>query len=101
MRSPGEPIIFRTKRWQTLSTVAYGDVEIPKRYPHGELLLLANHSQFPASSNPPQPKELSSEFHDLVPEELIDELVHRNQDLKVGTLRALMKIAQLSEENLL
>lgn len=27
--------------------------------------------------------------------------VHRNQDLKVGTLRALMKIAQLSEEDLL
>jgi predicted RNA binding protein YcfA (HicA-like mRNA interferase family) len=26
--------------------------------------------------------------------------VHRNQDLKVGTLRALMKIAQLSEEDL-
>jgi predicted RNA binding protein YcfA (HicA-like mRNA interferase family) len=27
--------------------------------------------------------------------------VHRSQDLKVGTLRALMKIAQLSEEDLL
>lgn len=27
--------------------------------------------------------------------------VHRNQDLKVGTLRALMKIAQLSEADLL
>jgi predicted RNA binding protein YcfA (HicA-like mRNA interferase family) len=27
--------------------------------------------------------------------------VHRNQDLKVGTLRALMKIAQISEEDLL
>ncbi|WP_232288155.1 type II toxin-antitoxin system HicA family toxin [Nodularia spumigena] len=27
--------------------------------------------------------------------------VHRNQDLKVGTLRALMKIAQLSEDDLL
>ncbi|MHC0064971.1 type II toxin-antitoxin system HicA family toxin [Nostoc sp. UIC 10890] len=27
--------------------------------------------------------------------------VHRNQDLKVGTLKALMKIAQLSEEDLL
>jgi predicted RNA binding protein YcfA (HicA-like mRNA interferase family) len=26
--------------------------------------------------------------------------VHRNQDLKVGTLKALMKIAQLSEEDL-
>jgi predicted RNA binding protein YcfA (HicA-like mRNA interferase family) len=28
-------------------------------------------------------------------------LVHRNQDLKRGTLRASMKIAQLSEEDLL
>ena len=27
--------------------------------------------------------------------------VHRNQDLKIGTLRALMKIAQLSEFDLL
>jgi predicted RNA binding protein YcfA (HicA-like mRNA interferase family) len=27
--------------------------------------------------------------------------VHRNQDLKVATLKALMKIAQLSEEDLL
>lgn len=27
--------------------------------------------------------------------------VHRNQDLKIGTLKALMKIAQLSEEDLL
>ncbi|MCC5618510.1 type II toxin-antitoxin system HicA family toxin [Nostoc sp. CHAB 5836] len=27
--------------------------------------------------------------------------LHRNQDLKVGTLKALMKIAQLSEEDLL
>jgi predicted RNA binding protein YcfA (HicA-like mRNA interferase family) len=27
--------------------------------------------------------------------------IHRNQDLKVGTLRALMKIAQLSDEDLL
>jgi predicted RNA binding protein YcfA (HicA-like mRNA interferase family) len=26
--------------------------------------------------------------------------VHRNQDLKIGTLRALMKIAQLSEADL-
>ncbi len=26
--------------------------------------------------------------------------VHRNQDLKIGTLTALMKIAQLSEEDL-
>lgn len=27
--------------------------------------------------------------------------VHRSEDLKIGTLRALMKIAQLSEEDLL
>jgi predicted RNA binding protein YcfA (HicA-like mRNA interferase family) len=27
--------------------------------------------------------------------------VHRNQDLKTGTLRALMKIAELTEEDLL
>jgi predicted RNA binding protein YcfA (HicA-like mRNA interferase family) len=27
--------------------------------------------------------------------------VHRNQDLKIGTLKALMKIAQLAEEDLL
>jgi predicted RNA binding protein YcfA (HicA-like mRNA interferase family) len=27
--------------------------------------------------------------------------VHRNQDLKIGTLKALMKIAQLSEDDLL
>jgi predicted RNA binding protein YcfA (HicA-like mRNA interferase family) len=27
--------------------------------------------------------------------------VHRNQDLKIGTLKALMKIAELSEEDLL
>ncbi len=27
--------------------------------------------------------------------------VHRNQDLKIGTLRALMKIAELTEEDLM
>lgn len=27
--------------------------------------------------------------------------VHRNQDLKIGTLRALMKIAELTEEDLI
>jgi predicted RNA binding protein YcfA (HicA-like mRNA interferase family) len=27
--------------------------------------------------------------------------VHRNQDLKIGTLKALMKTAQISEEDLL
>jgi predicted RNA binding protein YcfA (HicA-like mRNA interferase family) len=34
-------------------------------------------------------------------EQVLSILVHRNQDLKVGTLRALMKIAQLTEEDLL
>ncbi len=33
-------------------------------------------------------------------EQILSIPVHRNQDLKVGTLRALMKIAQLSEEDL-
>jgi predicted RNA binding protein YcfA (HicA-like mRNA interferase family) len=32
--------------------------------------------------------------------QILSILVHRNQDLKVGTLKALMKIAQLSEEDL-
>ncbi|XZO01602.1 MAG: type II toxin-antitoxin system HicA family toxin [Microcoleus sp.] len=34
-------------------------------------------------------------------EQILSIPVHRNQDLKVGTLRALIKIAQLSEEDLL
>ncbi len=34
-------------------------------------------------------------------EQILSIPVHRNQDWKVGTLRALMKIAQLSEEDLL
>jgi len=34
-------------------------------------------------------------------EQILSIPVRRNQDLKVGTLRALMKIAQLSEEDLL
>ncbi|WP_228058469.1 type II toxin-antitoxin system HicA family toxin [Nostoc sp. LEGE 12447] len=34
-------------------------------------------------------------------EKILSIPVHRNQDLKVGTLKALMKIAQLSEEDLL
>jgi predicted RNA binding protein YcfA (HicA-like mRNA interferase family) len=33
-------------------------------------------------------------------EQILSIPVHRNQDLKIGTLRALMKIAQLSEEDL-
>ncbi|OUL35851.1 hypothetical protein BV372_09680 [Nostoc sp. T09] len=34
-------------------------------------------------------------------EQILSIPVHRNQDLKVGTLRALMNIAQLTEEDLL
>ncbi len=34
-------------------------------------------------------------------EQILSIPVHRNQDLKVGTLKALMKIAQLSEQDLL
>lgn len=34
-------------------------------------------------------------------EQILSIPVHRNQDLKVGTLKALMKIAKLSEEDLL
>lgn len=34
-------------------------------------------------------------------EQILSIPVHRNQDLKIGTLKALMKIAQLSEEDLL
>ncbi|MEH2111641.1 type II toxin-antitoxin system HicA family toxin [Nostoc sp.] len=34
-------------------------------------------------------------------EKILSIPVHRNQDLKVGTLKALVKIAQLSEEDLL
>ncbi|MBH8574487.1 type II toxin-antitoxin system HicA family toxin [Nostocaceae cyanobacterium CENA369] len=34
-------------------------------------------------------------------EQILSIPVRRNQDLKVGTLKALMKIAQLSEEDLL
>jgi len=34
-------------------------------------------------------------------EQILSIPVHHNQDLKIGTLRALMKIAQLSEEDLL
>jgi predicted RNA binding protein YcfA (HicA-like mRNA interferase family) len=34
-------------------------------------------------------------------EQILSIPVHCNQDLKIGTLRALMKIAQLSEKDLL
>jgi predicted RNA binding protein YcfA (HicA-like mRNA interferase family) len=33
-------------------------------------------------------------------EQILSIPVHRDQDLKVGTLKALMKVAQLSEEDL-
>ncbi|MCG9893194.1 MAG: type II toxin-antitoxin system HicA family toxin [Thermosynechococcaceae cyanobacterium MS004] len=33
-------------------------------------------------------------------EQILSIPVHRGQDLKVGTLKALMKVAQLSEEDL-
>ncbi len=34
-------------------------------------------------------------------EQILSIPIHRNQDLKIGTLRALIKIAQLSEKDLL
>ena len=34
-------------------------------------------------------------------EEILSIPVHRNQDLKIGTLKSLMKIAQLSEEDII
>jgi predicted RNA binding protein YcfA (HicA-like mRNA interferase family) len=34
-------------------------------------------------------------------EQILSIPVHRNQDVKVGTLKALMKIAQLSEDDVL
>lgn len=40
-------------------------------------------------------------YENLEVEEILSIPVHRNQDLKTGTLRALMKIAQLTEEDLL
>jgi predicted RNA binding protein YcfA (HicA-like mRNA interferase family) len=33
-------------------------------------------------------------------EQILSIPVHRDQDLKIGTLKALMKVAQLSEEDL-
>jgi predicted RNA binding protein YcfA (HicA-like mRNA interferase family) len=33
-------------------------------------------------------------------EQILSIPVHREQDLKIGTLKALMKVAQLSEEDL-
>ncbi|BAZ68857.1 MAG: type II toxin-antitoxin system HicA family toxin [Pelatocladus maniniholoensis HA4357-MV3] len=40
-------------------------------------------------------------YENLEVEQILSIPVHRNQDLKVGTLRALMKIAQLTEEDIL
>jgi predicted RNA binding protein YcfA (HicA-like mRNA interferase family) len=40
-------------------------------------------------------------YENLEVEQILSIPVHRNQDLKVGTLKALMKIAGLSEEDLL
>ena len=40
-------------------------------------------------------------YENLEEEQILSIPVHRNQNLKVGTVRALMKIAQLSEEDLL
>lgn len=34
-------------------------------------------------------------------EQILSIPVHHNQDLKIGTLKALMRVAQLSEEDLL
>ena len=34
-------------------------------------------------------------------EEILSIPVHRNQDLKIGTLKSLMKIAELSEEDII
>lgn len=40
-------------------------------------------------------------YENIEVDQILSIPVHRNQDLKMGTLRALMKIAQLSEEDLL
>ena len=40
-------------------------------------------------------------YENLEVNQILSIPVHRNQDLKVGTLKALMKIARLSEEDLL
>lgn len=40
-------------------------------------------------------------YENLEVEKILSIPVHRNQDLKVGTLKALMKTADLSEEDLL
>ena len=40
-------------------------------------------------------------YENLEVDQILSIPVHRNQDLKVGTLKALMKIAELSEKDLL
>jgi predicted RNA binding protein YcfA (HicA-like mRNA interferase family) len=40
-------------------------------------------------------------YENLEVDQILSIPVHRNQDLKVGTLKALMKIAGLSQEDLL
>jgi predicted RNA binding protein YcfA (HicA-like mRNA interferase family) len=40
-------------------------------------------------------------YENLEVDQILSIPVHRNQDLKVGTLKALMKIVGLSEEDLL
>ncbi|MCY7283161.1 MAG: type II toxin-antitoxin system HicA family toxin [Cyanobacteria bacterium CAN_BIN43] len=39
-------------------------------------------------------------YENIEIEQILSIPVHRNQDLKIGTLRALMKVAQLSEADL-
>jgi predicted RNA binding protein YcfA (HicA-like mRNA interferase family) len=40
-------------------------------------------------------------YENLEVDQILSIPVHRNQDLKIGTLKALMKVARLSEEDLL
>jgi predicted RNA binding protein YcfA (HicA-like mRNA interferase family) len=40
-------------------------------------------------------------YENLDVDQILSIPVHRNKDLKVGTLRALMKVAELSEDDLL
>ena len=39
-------------------------------------------------------------YENIEVDQILSIPVHRNQDLKIGTLKALMKIARLSEEDL-
>ena len=40
-------------------------------------------------------------YENVEADQILSIPVHRNQDLKVGTLKALMKVAELSEEDLI